>query len=463
MRQDNAGIAIVGRSFTLPGAQTTAQWHEMLYSAQDALSASGVISELPGWVNRAGYVEHWRHFDYRLFGLSLRDSLIIDPQHRLFIQNSWQALEVAGYNPLQLPGRVGVFSTASDTSYAEMIKHLPGMVEKYQPFEMEVASNKEQQSMRLSYLLNLKGPSFLVQSACSSGLLVVHVAQQALGQGACDVAIVGGACLPFPLHRGYRYREGMNLSRRGRVCSFDRDADGMVPGFGCIVFILKRMADAIRDRDMIYAEIEASAVNNDGRHKAGYTAPSSHAVAENLCALLQAAGVRAAEVDLIEAHGSGTKIGDVIEAAALRRVFAGCARAHNTVPLSSVKAMIGHLDTVAGLAGLLRATTQLSMGRVAPAANFSQLNPKISLAGSPLYVPSQAVPLQGSCRAIVNAMGIGGTNCALLLRSAPSRPGGGRCGEYCTAPCLCRGGRCHTIATNGGGHGVLSGVDGAAV
>lgn len=413
-------VAIIGHAFNLPGARNLREFGELIYNAKDAFTSSGANGDRKPqcWVNSAGYPEALYQFDYKLLDISLRDSLIIEPQQRMFIQHCWKALENAGYNPSSVDAEVGVYSTSSDSRYSETLAPFASLREKYDPFELEIGTNKEQQSLRTSYLLNLRGPSLGVQSACSSGLVTVHVAIQALRCGDCDIALAGGACLPSPLHIGYTYREGMNLSRSGKSRSFDCTADGMVPGFGCVVFVLKRLENAIRDSDCIYAVIKGSAVNNDGRVKSTYMSPSTKAIARNIQKLFSQTAMRADDVDFIEAHGSATKIGDVIEASALRLAFSGSARPERSTAVSSVKSAIGHLDTVAGLAGLLKAMLQVWCGKIAPAANFTDLNENISFSGTPLFVPTAevSVRLPGG---IVNSLGIGGTNCAVLVVAPP--------------------------------------------
>lgn len=410
-------VAIIGHAFNLPGAKNLREFGELIFGAKDAFRSSDAGREdTPRWVSSAGYPDDLYRFDYKLFGISLRDSLIVEPQQRMFIQHCWRALENAGYNPTGMESEVGVYSTSSDSKYSEVLGRFRGLLDKYDPFELEVGTNKEQQALRTSYLLNLKGPSFNVQSACSSGLLTVHVAIQALRSGDCDVALAGGACLPIPLHQGYVYREGMNLSRSGTSRSFDASADGMVPGFGCVVFVLKILDQAIRDGDRIYAVIRGSAVNNDGRIKSTYTSPSAKSIERNIKKLFSSAGASANDVDFIEAHGSATKIGDVIEAGALRLAFSGSDRPNMSTAVSSVKSAIGHLDTVAGLAGLLKAMLQVWRGKIAPASNFSRLNENISFIDTPLYVPTSASSVKKLC-GVVNSLGIGGTNCAILVQS----------------------------------------------
>ncbi|MBA2649372.1 MAG: hypothetical protein H0U75_07215 [Legionella sp.] len=413
-------IAIIGSAFSLPGASNFKEFETMTFSGSDAFCFPKYrLNKGENWIDRAGYLTNWSMFDYRLYGLSLRDSLIIDPQHRLFIQHCWKAIENSGYNPKALPDYVGVFSTASDTDYANLVKQDANFSNQYNPFEIEIGSNKEQQALRVSYLLNLKGPSYNVQSACSSGLLVIHTAMQALSLHDCDLALAGGACFPMPLYTGYEYKEGMNLSKTGTISSFDRRADGMVPGFGSVVFVLKRLADAIRDRDSILAVLLASSVNNDGYVKSSYTSPSSSSISENLMQLLKKANLNPAEIDLVEAHGSGTHIGDVIEAAALRKVFPATKGSDFCTAVSSVKSSIGHLDTVAGLAGLLRTVIQVKRQAIAPAANFKQLNHNISFEQTSLYIPTTETVLNRNMIGVVNSLGIGGTNCAILVQSAP--------------------------------------------
>jgi 3-oxoacyl-(acyl-carrier-protein) synthase/acyl carrier protein len=410
-------IAIIGFSFNLAGAKNVDQLSALLASGKDALTFSPDARPNDAcWVNRAGYIDGEDEFDYSLFGLSLRDSMIIEPQQRLFVQQVWKALEFAGYNPKGIPHTVGVFSSSSDSHFTQYLPQSNLDLSRYEPFEIEVGANKEQQSLRTAFLFDFIGPAMGIQSACSSGLLTVHIAMQSLQSGDCEVAIVGGSSLPYPLHQGYYYRQGMNLSETGKISSFDRLADGMVPGFGAVVFVLKPYQRAIKDKDQIYARIRGSAVNNDGRHKSAYTAPSTAAIAKNITRALENSGVDKHAVHFVEAHGSGTIIGDVLEAAALRMVFNRHEK-QKSVALSSIKAAVGHLDAAAGHAGLLKATLQIWQQRLFPAANFNILNDSISLNDSPLYVPKSAES-QACLIGVVNSLGIGGTNCALVVDSA---------------------------------------------
>ncbi|MGK0664538.1 polyketide synthase [Serratia marcescens] len=263
-------IAIIGFSFLLPGASNMAELDALLESGQDALTdplSSGNRRE--GWVSRAGYVQGAEQFDYDLFGISLRDSYIIEPQQRMFIQCAWRALEQAGYNPTRCALKVGVYSSSSDSHYPSFLAESQLALDKYDPFEIEIGSNKEQQSLRCAYLFDLQGPAVGIQSACSSGLLSVHMAMQGIAMGDCDMAIAGGACLPYPLHSGYQYQPGMNLSESGVLASYSHSADGMVPGFGCVVFVLKSLKQARSDNDTVYGVLTASSINNDGRAKSG--------------------------------------------------------------------------------------------------------------------------------------------------------------------------------------------------
>lgn len=410
-------IAVIGFSFNLPGARNVNEFSELLNSGRDAYSISANMNEsYDGWVRRAGYITGEEQFDYPLFGISLRDSLIIEPQQRLFIQHCWKALEFAGYNPRASEHKVGVFSSSSDSNFSTYLQSAGLDLDKYEPFELEVGMNKEQQSLRTAFLLNLMGPALGVQSACSSGLSTTHVAIRSLQAGDCDMALVGGSSLPYPLHQGYQYRPGMNLSQQGRICAFDSRADGMVPGFGCVVLVLKPYQRAVADRDCIYATIIGSSMNNDGRHKSTYTAPSTKSISLNLDDVLGRSRLSAEDIDFVEAHGSGTKIGDVLEASALKKAFRVDESVKHQIAISSVKSSIGHLDAAAGHAGLLKAVFQTWQGRIYPAANFIELNPSISFSRSPLEIPTvvrQKFPLTG----IVNSLGIGGTNCAIIVRS----------------------------------------------
>jgi 3-oxoacyl-(acyl-carrier-protein) synthase/acyl carrier protein len=409
-------IAITGFSFLLPGASNMEELDALLESGQDALT-DPLSSDKPreGWVSRAGYVQGVDQFDYDLFGVSLRDSYIIEPQQRMFIQCAWRALEQAGYNPTRCALNVGVYSSSSDSHYRSFLSDSQLALDKYDPFEIEIGSNKEQQSLRCAYLFDLKGPAVGVQSACSSGLLSVHMAMQGIATGDCDMAIAGGACLPYPLHSGYQYQPGMNLSESGVLSSYSHTADGMVPGFGCVVFVLKALDKARSDKDRVYGVLTASSINNDGRAKSSYTAPSTNGIARNIQNVLAKSALTAKDIDFVEGHGSGTKIGDVLEVAALKKVFISHELATNNTALSSVKANIGHLDVVAGHAGLLKSVLQVWNHKLYPAANFSSLNPNLQLERTPFYIPTESRRKE-KLTGLINSLGIGGTNCALVIR-----------------------------------------------
>ncbi|MNG57163.1 Phthiocerol/phenolphthiocerol synthesis polyketide synthase type I PpsE [compost metagenome] len=409
-------IAITGFSFLLPGASNLEELDALLESGQDALT-DPLSSDNPreGWVSRAGYVEGVDQFDYDLFGVSLRDSYIIEPQQRMFIQCAWRALEQAGYNPTRCALNVGVYSSSSDSHYRSFLSDSQLALDKYDPFEIEIGSNKEQQSLRCAYLFDLKGPAVGVQSACSSGLLSVHMAMQGIATGDCEMAIAGGACLPYPLHSGYQYQPGMNLSESGVLSSYSHTADGMVPGFGCVVFVLKALDKARSDKDTVYGVLTASSINNDGRAKSSYTAPSTSGIARNIQNVLAKSALTAQDIDFVEGHGSGTKIGDVLEVAALKKAFISHELATNNTALSSIKANIGHLDVVAGHAGLLKSVLQVWNHKLYPAANFSSLNPNLQLEQTPFYIPTE-IRRKEKLTGLVNSLGIGGTNCALVIR-----------------------------------------------
>ncbi len=415
-------IAVTGFSFLLPGASNMEELDALLESGQDALSDPfSSDNQREGWVSRAGYLQGFEQFDYDLFGISLRDSYIIEPQQRMFIQCAWRALEQAGYNPTRSALNVGVYSSSSDSHYPSFLADSQLALDKYDPFEIEIGSNKEQQSLRCAYLFDLKGPAVGVQSACSSGLLSVHMAMQGIAMGDCDMAIAGGASLPYPLHSGYQYQPGMNLSESGVLASYSHTADGMVPGFGCVVFVLKALDKARRDKDTVYAVLTASSINNDGRVKSSYTAPSTSGIARNIQNVLAKSALTAQDIDFVEGHGSGTKIGDILEVAALTKAFMSQELVTNNTALSSIKASIGHLDVVAGHAGLLKSVLQVWSHKLYPAANFSSLNPNLKLERTPFYVPTESRRKE-NLTGLVNSLGIGGTNCALVIRGEECSP-----------------------------------------
>jgi len=430
-------IAVIGLAGRFPeAADLDAFWrnlsagHESITTFTEAeLRAAGVDAALlndPGYVKAGAVLEDADRFDAAFFGYNPREASVLDPQHRLLLECAWEALENAGYNPEAYPGAVGVFAGASLNSYLLFnLVHNPEVREIVDGYVLTLANDKDFLTTRLSYKLNLRGPSVNVQTACSTSLVAVHLACQSLLSFQCDLALAGGVSVRFPQKQGYRYIEGGILSPDGHCRAFDEMAGGTVGGEGLGLVVLKRLAEALDDGDTIRAVIKGTAINNDGANKVGYTAPSVNGQAEVIAQALAVAGVDAATIQHIETHGTGTALGDPIEVAALHQVFGPAVAARNTISLSSVKTNIGHLDAAAGIASLIKTVLALEHKALPASLYFTRPNPRLNLEKTPFFVNAalRAWPAPahgGPRRAGVSSFGIGGTNAHAVLEEAPA-------------------------------------------
>ncbi|EYF08907.1 type I polyketide synthase [Chondromyces apiculatus] len=428
------GIAIIGMSGRFPGAgnvddywQNLRNGVESISTATDAeLAAAGVPSAVRGdsaYVRARGVLEGIEDFDASFFGMTPREAALTDPQHRLFLECAWEALESAGHARDAEGGMVGVYAGSSESTYLDHagLAALRGdLADRYQ---VDIATAKDFLATRTSYKLDLRGPSLNVQTACSTSLVAVYLACQALLVYQCDMALAGGAAIAIPQRKGTLYREGMILSPDGHCRAFDASARGTVSGNGVGVVVLRRLSDALADGDPIRAVIRGVAVNNDGAGKVGFTAPS---VEGQMTAILQAlamAGIDAGSIGYIEAHGTGTPVGDPIEIAALTQAFQASSPGAQRCAIGSVKTNIGHLDAAAGVAGLIKTALALEHRELPPSLHFETPNPRIDFASSPFHVNATLSPWprQGDAprRAGVSSFGIGGTNAHAILEEAP--------------------------------------------
>jgi acyl transferase domain-containing protein/thioesterase domain-containing protein/short-subunit dehydrogenase len=429
-------VAVVGLSLRVPGARTPVQFWRNLRNGVESirtlspeeLAESG---ETPERMRRKNYVARtaelpgFEGFDADFFGFSPMEAAIMDPQHRQFLECTWEALESAAIRA-EGGGPVGVFAGCGMGSYFyfNVCSHRD-LVGKVGMFLLRHTGNdKDFLATRVSYLLDLHGPSVNVQTACSTSLVAIHLACQSLINGECETAIAGGVTIELPHRRGYLYQEGEVLSPDGRCRAFDHRAAGTVFGSGAGVVVLRKLSDALRDGDPIRAVIKATAVNNDGASKAGYLAPSVTGQAEAIVEALALAGVEADTLQYVECHGTGTYLGDPIEVEALSEAFRQSTRKRGFCRIGSAKTNIGHLDTAAGVVGLIKAVLALEHGEIPPSLNFEKPNPAIDFAQSPFVVadslaawPSSASPR----RAGVNSLGVGGTNAFAVLEEAPVR------------------------------------------
>jgi phthiocerol/phenolphthiocerol synthesis type-I polyketide synthase E len=429
------GIAIVGMAGRFPGARNIDEFWRNLRDGVEAISffteeelrSAGVDSALlsdPSYVRANATMEDTELFDASFFGINHREAEIMDPQHRIFLECAWEALENAGYDADSYQGRIGVYAGHGVPTYLlsnlysnrQSIWALSGT----QTF---IGNDKDHLSTRVSYKLNLHGPSLSVQTACSTSLVAVHVACQSLLNGECSMALAGGITIWVPHKVGYKYDAGGILSPDGHCRAFDAAAKGTVNGNGVGIVVLKRLEDALAEGDTIHAVIKGSAINNDGSQKAGYTAPSIEGQAAVISEAMHMAGVDASTITYVEAHGTGTVLGDPIEVAALTQAFRTGTQAKEFCAIGSVKTNIGHLDTAAGVAGLIKTVLALKNKELPPSLHYQQPNPAIDFANSPFYVNSTLTEWTTSNRtarrAGVSSFGIGGTNSHVIVEEAP--------------------------------------------
>ncbi|MFC1827860.1 type I polyketide synthase, partial [Thermodesulfobacteriota bacterium] len=427
-------ISIIGMSGRFPGALNINQfWRNLAdgvesifrFSDEELLSR-GVSKEKinhPEYVKAGTILQDAEMFDAAFFGFNQQEAETMDPQQRVFLEIAWEALESAGYNSDSYDGAIGVFAGTSGNDYRKnFVANQLSITSGLDSFELMVGNDPDFFTTRVSYKLNLKGPSLTIQTACSSSLVAVHQACQSLLTYQCDMALAGGVCIRFPQGHGYMYQDGMIWSPDGHCRSFDAQAQGTLFGHGVGIVVLKRLSEALQDGDMILAVIKGSAINNDGSMKVGFTAPSVEGQAEVISTALALGNVTADTVSYIEAHGTGTPLGDPIEIEALTQSFREHTNRTGYCAIGSVKSNIGHLDTAAGVAGLIKTILALQHKKIPPSLHFTSPNPNIDFANSPFYVNNTLQEWQSveqSRRAGVSSFGVGGTNAHVVLEEAP--------------------------------------------
>ncbi|MCG5242608.1 amino acid adenylation domain-containing protein [Azospirillum doebereinerae] len=433
-------VAVIGMAARLPGAaDVDAFWDNLTRGVEsvrrftrDELLAAGVppsLADDPSYVPANGVLEGVEDFDASFFGYSPREAETLDPQHRLFLETVWHALEHGGYGRRGLAERVGIYAGSEISNYLLFnLAHRIDPAEMNGGYALSLANDKDFLATRASYALDLRGPGVTVQTACSTSLSAVAMACDALAAGHCDMALAGGVSIQLPQVQGYRYREGMVASPDGHCRPFDAEAGGTVNGNGVGVVLLKPLERALADGDTIHAVLTGWAVNNDGSRKLGYTAPNADAQARALAEAWEKAGIAPADLGCIEAHGTGTPLGDPIEVAGLVQAWGDRPRPASPCLLGSVKGNIGHLGAASGVAGLIKAVLAVRQGQIPPSLHLRTPNPKIPFAGSPFAVatalrgwPEGAAPR----RAGVSSFGIGGTNVHVVVEQAPPRPAPG--------------------------------------
>ena len=421
-------IGIIGMAGRFPGAPNLAVFWENLCNGRENISFfndqelldSGIDPELlkhPNYVKAKAILENAEWFDASFFGYTPKEAEIIDPQHRLFLECAWEALEDAGYDPTRYPNPISVYGGATMNSYL-----WPNIYANphFSDFgnAAQISNGSDFLTTRVSYKLNLRGPSINVQTACSTSLVAVAMACQNLLNYQSDMALAGGVSLTFPQKEGYLYEEGSTMSADGHCRPFDSRAQGMLNGEGVGIVLLKRLEDAIADGDQIYAVIKGAAINNDGALKVGYAAPSVEGQMEVITMAQALGGVDPATITYVEAHGTATPLGDPIEIAALTQAFRAKTQARQFCGIGSVKSNIGHLDAAAGIAGLIKTVLALCHKIIPPSLHFERPNPQIDFSRSPFFVVKDRMEWNVDKfprRAGVSSLGIGGTNAHVVL------------------------------------------------
>ncbi|ASU41399.1 hypothetical protein hmeg3_11695 [Herbaspirillum sp. meg3] len=430
-------IAVIGMACRFPGAPDIEAFWQLLVEGREgvsrhdpaSLAAAGRTIEVlqqANFVAAGGVIERADCFDAEFFGLGPRDAVTLDPQHRVALECAWHALEHGGYAAVESRDDVdvGVFVGVGVNTYLQGQLFAAGpMPENADSYHAMSGNDKDFGATRIAYHLDLKGPALAVQTACSSSLTALDMACRSLRSGAAGMALAGGVAIRFPQGSGYLHEQGMILSPDGHCKPFSADARGTVPSGGVGMVLLKPLAQAQADGDNVLAVIRGSAVNNDGGRKVGYAAPGVDGQAAAITSALKQAGLEPGDIDYIEAHGTGTELGDPVEVAALTRVFGGRQR---PLALGSVKSNIGHADAAAGVAGLIKTILALQHGVLPPSLHFSAPNPHVDFTAASISVvgAAQAWPTQQGDhprRAGVSAFGIGGTNVHVVLEQAPAR------------------------------------------
>ncbi|MEO8206628.1 MAG: aminotransferase class III-fold pyridoxal phosphate-dependent enzyme, partial [Chthoniobacterales bacterium] len=441
-QNDLDGIAIIGMSGRFPGAADVDAFWKNLVAEQDSIThfseeetefslvTENAIARGEKFVRARGVLDNADKFDAEFFGIRPREAEIMDPQHRVFLECAWEALEKAGYDPLTYDKLIGVYAGLSLNTY--LLYNLCGgndfstrLAGNYQVGEYQamLGNDKDFMPTRLAYKLNLRGPTMAIQCACSTSLVAIAQACTALQNYQCDMALAGGVSISFPQRRDYRFEEDGMVSSDGTCRAFDANAKGTVFGHGSAIVLLKRFSEAQADGDNVLAVIRGYAVNNDGSDKIGYAAPGVNAQAEVIAMAQANAGVTPDSISYVEAHGTGTPLGDPIEVAALTKAFReGGATENGFCALGTGKTNIGHLDVAAGATGIIKTVLQLQHGLIPPLLHFQAPNPRIDFAASPFQAVTKSTPWKRGTtprRAGVSAFGVGGTNAHVIVEEAP--------------------------------------------
>lgn len=426
-------IAVIGMSARVPGAKNIDEFWSNLCQGRESITrfsdeeiiAEGIAPDLlkkPEYVKAWGVLEDADKFDAQFFGLNPREAEILDPQQRIFLEEAWKAMEDAGCDSEKFIGAIGTFASVGMNTYIKYLTEDDEIGNVANNYQIMINNDKDFLATRVAYKLNLEGPGLTVQTACSSSMVAVHLACRSLLNKECDMALAGGVSIRFPQKTGYLYQEGMILSPDGHCRAFDEKAKGTVGGNGAGAVVLKRLEDAIAQGDNICAVIKATAVNNDGSLKVGYTAPRIEGEAGVIAKAQELAGISPDTITYIEAHGTGTPLGDPIEIEALEKVFGDKTDKEKYCAIGSVKTNIGHLDAASGVIGLIKTVLAIKNGIIPPSLNFDKPNPKCNFENGHFYVNAKLSQWKTDGiprRAGVSSFGIGGTNAHALLEEAP--------------------------------------------
>ncbi len=439
-KQDSNAVAIIGMTGRFPGAESVETfWNNLLAGVESITffernqlepSERSVAAANETYVAARPLLKDPDLFDAEFFGVYPKEAAQMDPQHRILLECAWEVLERAGYDPKHIRESVGVFAGCSmNTYFLRNLADQRGFVEQFTGayqvgnYSAMMGNDKDFLPTRISYKLNLHGPSMSVQSACSTSLVAVAQACQSLLTEGCDMALAGAVSVTFPLHRGYVAQEGGLASMDGHCRPFDEKASGTVFGHGAGIVLLKRLKNAVADGDQVLAVIRGFAVNNDGSAKAGYTAPSVEGQAQVISRAQKMAGLPTESITYIEAHGTGTPIGDPIEVAALTKAFRSSTNAEHFCSLGTAKANVGHLDVAAGAVGLIKAVLQIQNRTIPGLLHFNKANPHLDLGNSPFFIDAKPRAWDGEgfpLRAGISAFGVGGTNAHLIVEEPPA-------------------------------------------
>jgi acyl transferase domain-containing protein len=416
-------IAVIGMAATMPGANDLDEFWANLRAGRESITFGAppiVDDETTGrrWIHARGVLEHVRRFDFEFFGIPRREAEVLDPQHRVLLEHAWSAMEEAGYDPHRLTGKVAVYATAGPNTYREGREF--GACSAAERLLVDLSNAPDTLATRISYKLGLTGESLSVRTACSSSLVAVHLAAEAVRSGRADLALAGAVNIRCRDTLAYEQQDGFILSADGHTRAYDHRGTGYVEGDGVGVVVLRRLSGALAAGDHIHAVIRSGGINNDGKAKAGFSAPGIEGQSAAISAALAASGVPAESIRMVEGHGTGTAVGDPIEVRALTRAYRDHTDESGFCALTSVKANVGHLGYASGMAGLLKAILSVKHGEIPPAPDFDEPNPDIDFADSPFYVNRTLRPWpEGPRRAGVSSFGMGGTNVHVIVEQAP--------------------------------------------